>query len=401
MHILHIEKMLLLASGVTSYVRALTKVQRQRGHAVSMFGCGGPDNDRLPPFRDFARERSPLALWRMIESVRAANLLERFLRGLGRVDVAHVHNIYHHLTPSILPVLARRRIPIVMTVHDYRLACPTKHFLRPDGVCMRCLPHRLYHAASPRCAGLAGAALAAETLVQRFLRRYVRWVDLFLCPSAFMAEVLARVSVPSSKLAVTANTIDRLDLPAGVARAARRLLYAGRVAPEKGTDLMLDLADRVADTEVVIAGGGGMLAELKEAARRRKVGNVTFTGPLDRGELAREFAAAAVVVIPSRCIENSPQTMLEAMACGRAVVAADHAPLRQWVTDRETGRLFAPGSAASLAAVVGEVLADPAGREAMERRAAEVVARRHDTAAVAERIERLYLEARRRCALRW
>ena len=77
-----------------------------------------------------------------------------------------------------------------MTVHDYRLACPAKHFLRRDGVCMRCWPHAMYHAGSPRCLGLGGVALAIETFVQRLGRRYVRRVEKFLCPSEFMAKVL-------------------------------------------------------------------------------------------------------------------------------------------------------------------------------------------------------------------
>lgn len=100
-------------------------------------------------------------------------------------------------------------------------------------------------------------------------------------------------------------------------------------------------------------------------------------------------------------MENSPQTMLEAMACGRAVIVPDHPTLRPWVTDGETGRVFRTGSGESLAAVTAEVLADRAGREAMEKRAAELVARRHDAAAIAGRIEELYREAQRRCALRW
>ncbi len=402
MHILHIEKMLFAPSGVTSYVRAISALQAEAGHRVSTFGCDRDGGDRrLPRFRDFRGEHCPLALWPMIHNARAADLLERFLRATGQVDIAHVHNIYHHLTPSILPVLLRRRVPIVMTVHDYRLVCPTKHFLRPEGVCTRCLPHRLHKAASRRCAGLAGAGLAVETFVQRFLRRYVAPVETFICPNSFMAAVLRRVGVPASKLAVAANVVDVPKLSRRLKRRERRVLYAGRLTAEKGPDLMLELAAALPDCEVVIAGGGAMLAELQTAAEQRKPAKVTFTGPLDRGDLAREYAKAAAVVLPSRCMENSPQTMLEAMACGRAVIVADHPPLRQWVSDGETGRTFAPGSGESLAAVVGEVLSDPAGRARMERQAAELIARRHAPAAIIERIERIYEEARRRCELRW
>jgi glycosyltransferase involved in cell wall biosynthesis len=402
MHILHVEKMLFSPSGVTSTLRALTAWQQAAGHRVSTFGC---DRDGTrpdwPAFRDFTATHNPLALWPMIHNARAARLLEAFLRRSEHVDVAHVHNLYHHLTPSVLPVLARWRIAIVMTVHDYRLACPTKHFLRPDGVCMRCWPQALWHAASPRCAGVGGAALAVETAVQRFARRYVRWVETFICPSGFLAKVLRAIGVPKGKLTVVPNVIERPNLPRGEKRRDKRLIYAGRLTTEKGPDLMLDLARRLPAAEVILAGDGIMREPLQAAAARSGLTNVTFTGPLDRPALERLYASATAVVLPSRCMENSPQTMLEAMACGRAVIVPDHPTLGQWVVDGETGRVFPAGSGESLAAVAEQVLADPAGREQMERRAAERIGRRHDAAVIGTETDAIYREALRRCALRW
>ncbi|MCJ7544749.1 MAG: glycosyltransferase family 4 protein [Phycisphaerae bacterium] len=402
MHILHVEKMLFSPSGVTSTVCALAAWQRARGHRVSMFGCTrDPEQADRPAFRDFTATRNPLALWPMIHNARAAALLDSFLGRIERVDVAHVHNLYHHLTPSVLPVLARHRAAIVMTVHDYRLACPAKHFLRPDGVCMRCWPHALVHAASPRCLGPGGVALAIETLVQRFFRRYVRWVEKFLCPSAFMAEVMHAVGVPRGRLAVVPNLIERPELASGERRRAKRFVYAGRLTAEKGPDLMLELAERLPAAEVVIAGDGRLREQLEARARRRGLTHVTFLGALERAALARLYASATAVVVPSRCMENSPQTMLEAMACGRVVIVPDHPTLRQWVTDGRTGRVFAPGNSESLAAVAEQVLADRRRRQDMERRAMELVNRRHDAEAIGTRTDELYEEARRRCALRW
>jgi glycosyltransferase involved in cell wall biosynthesis len=216
-----------------------------------------------------------------------------------------------------------------------------------------------------------------------------------------MAEVMARVGVPAGKLAVVPNIVDALELPPDVPRQPNRLVFAGRLTAEKGSELMLDLAERLPTAEVVLAGGGAMLEGLKHEAGRRHLANVTFTGELNRPELAKLLASATVVVLPSRCMENSPQTMLEAMACGRMVIVPDHPTLRPWVTDGKTGRTFRAGSAESLAAITAEVLADPVGREAMEHRAAELITRRHDAAAITGRTEELYREAQQRCALRW
>ncbi|MCD4699637.1 MAG: glycosyltransferase family 4 protein, partial [Phycisphaerae bacterium] len=259
MRILHIEKMLFRTSGATSYVRGLSDYQRRCGHEVSHFGCEPPDGlDGPVRYFDFTKTRNPLALLRMAHNRRAAAELGRFLQG-RRVDVAHVHNIYHHLTPSILTVLTARRIPIVMTVHDYRLVCPTKHFLRDDGVCFRCLPDRFYHAASGRCAGLGGAALAIESYIQRFFRRYYQPIELFFCPTRYMRQVLLQAHLPANKAVVLRNIVEPIPLPVDIKQSGCELLFIGRLTAEKAPSLMLDLARRLPEARVVIVGEGALL----------------------------------------------------------------------------------------------------------------------------------------------
>jgi len=400
--ILHVENLPSRPGGVSSYIAALSEQQRRSGHEVSVFGCSDAADapGDLPEYFDFTATHNPLALARMIHNAPAAGKLNRLLRG-GRVDVAHLHNIYHHLSPAILPVLARHRVAMVMTLHDYRLACPTKHFLCNGGVCTRCVPHGLHHAAGRGCAGLGGAALAAESLVQRLARTYFGRVDFFLCPTRFMRRLMRRINMPASKAVVVPNPVVAPPSPASRPPTARRLLYAGRLSREKGPDLMLDLAAGIPDAQVTVAGAGPLLDELTAQAGRDGINNITFTGQVDRGRLGRLVAGSAAVVLPSRCLDNSPQTMLEAMAAGRCVVAPDHEPLREWVRDGQTGRLFSPGDRACLVRVAREVLDDSAARDRMGRAAKKLVRTRHDRPAVAKQIDELYRKAIARCALRW
>ena len=166
MRILHIDKFLPgwgYGGGVESCINAMADAQRTAGHNVTEFGTARDDNaPEMPRFFDFSAARNPLNLPRMIHNTQAASTLSKFLLR-RKIDVAHIHSLYHHLTPSILPVLSRRGIGIVMQMHDYRMACPTKHFLRPgeQGHCMRCHPNKYFHAIDGRCAGAAGAAAAA------------------------------------------------------------------------------------------------------------------------------------------------------------------------------------------------------------------------------------------------
>ncbi len=403
MRILHVDKFLKLASsragGVGAYIERLARFQQDRGHTVLNFGCADAPGGAMPVFYDFAANPTAAALPRMIHNRAAAEAMEKFLRQ-NAVDVAHLHNIYHHLTPSIIPPLARRGIGVVMTAHDYRLACPTKHFLRPDGVCTRCLPNKFYHAASPACASLAGAGLAIESFIQRFARRYISAVDFFICPSRHMRRILRRTGVPASKTLFVPNIVNTPPCPAEPPRESRMLLFAGRLSREKGPMMMLELARRLDDAQVVIAGDGPLMGELRRRAEEQSPKNVEITGHLTREKLAPLFDRAAAVVLTSRCPENSPQTMLEAMSAGRCVIAPDHAPIRQWIRDGRTGRLFEPASAESLVRVAAEVLDDAESRSEMACRGRELVRNEHRAEKILERLEELYREAIGRCALR-
>jgi len=316
-------------------------------------------------------------------------------------DVAHLHNIYHHLSPSILPVLARHRVAMVMTAHDYRLACPTKHFLRPDGPCTRCLPNRYYHAVSPRCAGLRGGALALESFIQRFTRRYFRWIDLLLCPTRFMQKILRQAGAPAGKTIVLRNIIEPVTLSNSAPQSQPpELLVAGRLSAEKTPILAVELAGLLPDVRIVIAGDGPLLPELRREVQRRGLTNVELTGHIDHDRLGDYLARCTAAVLTSLWFENSPQTMLEAMFAGRCVVVPDHPPLREWVRNGHTGRLYAPGKADALAEVVREVVSDPAGRTRMQQAARQLVRDRHNPEILCRQLEGLYEEAIRRCALR-
>jgi len=338
----------------------------------------------------------------MIHNCEAADALEKFL-GRRRIDVAHVHSLYHHLTPSILPVLARRRIGIVMQLHDYRMACPTKHFLRTrrGDHCMRCHPNKYYHAAGAGCAGLAGAGPAIESYVARLGRSYFRWVDFFVCPTRFMRGIMRRIGAPRSKLVVLRNMVTAPKKPAPNEEDPHRVLFAGRMSPEKAPEMMLDLAERIDDIEVVMAGDGPMLDQLRGQAADRKLDNITFTGHVSPEQVGALMYSSAAVIVTSRWLENSTMTMLEAMLAGRCVIVPDLGPLREWVDNGRTGRIFAPGDTNSLVDVTREVLSDAEGRSRMGLAGKELASVRHDPELIAGRLEILYREAANRCALRW
>jgi len=406
LRILHIDKFLPgwgYGGGVESCITAMTSVQRARGHDVMEFGTvRGDDAPEMPRYFDFSASRSPWNLPRMIHNARAAEKLDKLLRR-RKFDVAHIHSIYHHLTPSILPVLARRRVGIVMQIHDYRPACPTKHFLRPrDGMhCMRCHPNKYFHAVGRGCAGLAGAGPAVESYIARLSRSYFSRVDFFICPTRFMRSIMREIGAPRSKLIVLRNMVAPPAQSRREAENPRRVLFAGRMSREKAPEMMLDLAERIDDMEVILAGDGPLLDELRRRAAVRGLDNVTFTGHVSRDEIDRLIYSSTAVIVTSRWLENSTMTMLEAMLAGRCVIAPDRGPLREWIDDGRTGRLFAPDDVDSLVTVTEQVLSNTANRLRMGRAGRKLASGRHDPKLIADRLEILYKEAVSRCALRW
>lgn len=406
MRILHIDKYLPgwgYGGGVESCIEAMARVQRDAGHEVMEFGTArGAEAPEMPRFFDFSSSSSVFDLPRMIHNSEAADKLESLLR-CCRVDVAHIHSLYHHLTPSILPVLARRGIGIVMHLHDYRLACPAKHFLRPrDGVqCMRCHPNKYFHAAGSGCSGPAGAGVALESYISRLRRSYFRWVDFFICPTRFMRRIMRDIGAPRSKLAVLRNMVSAPDPSIGVSENPRRILFAGRISSEKAPEMMLDLAERIDDIEVIMAGDGPLLDELRRNAVDRRLQNVTFTGRVSRREVGSLMYDSAAVLVTSRWIENSTMTMLEAMLAGRCAIVPDCGPLREWIVDGQTGRLFKLGDIDSLVGVTRQTLACADARRDMGQAARELAVARHEPKLISERLDTLYTEAISRCALRW
>lgn len=405
MRILHIDKFLhasdAAGGGVGRYVHTISEELRRRGHAVDEFGCAdaaGPAN--RPAYVDFTESAGPRRFIKLLHNPSAAALLKKHLRD-HPADVAHLHNIYHHLTASILPVLADQGLRVVMTVHDYRQIGLETLFWRwgmgdPNGG----REDEFLREARQHCAGLGGLALRLRGIIERTFRWYARRVNVFLCPTKFLCEQVRRVGVSPHKIVHSPIPVEIAEAPPPSADDGRTLLFAGRLGAEKSPGLMLDVAKRLPGARVVLAGDGPMRESLLERCRRETLNNVEFLGQVSRDEMAQWYARASAVIVTSRCMENSPLAMLEAMAAGRCVVAPDQPSLREWIADGQTGRLYPTGDAEKLVRVVRELLENEPKRRDLGRAARTRVQPTHNLAAAVDIIEQAYEGAKRRCALR-
>ncbi|MDE0775765.1 MAG: glycosyltransferase [Nocardioides sp.] len=379
MRILHVNKFLHRRGGAEAYMLDLAEAQRAEGHDVGFFAMQHPENDgdvnddlfparmelNPPPEGLAARVRTAgQIIYRPDARAGMDAVLDRV-----RPDVVHLHNIYHQLSPSILRPVKKRGIAAVMTLHDYKLACPTYQFLDADGkICEACLPGKFRNATRKRCnqGSLAGSALATiELSVHRATHAYDA-VDALICPSEFLRTKMAQGRVYPERLVHLPNFCDLHQITAATQPGAG-VLYAGRLSPEKGVDVLVDAAAHLpAGLRVTIAGDGPERAALeKRAADRGVVDRVTFLGRIPGQDLHQQMRDHAVVVVPSRWYENQPMTILEAYAAARPVVGSLLGGLPELIDEGVTGRLVTHDDPTALAAALSEVAGDPAAAHRM------------------------------------
>ncbi len=377
------------AGGVGRYILQEEEDLARRGWRIVPFAMRDADARPSPWDRFFVKAHdyrtprfSPGAALSLLWNREAARNLDRLLRET-RPDVAHLHNIYHHLSPSLLPVLRRHRIPVVMTLHDLRLLCPAIHMLRDDGICERCRGGRLWEAVRGRCVkgSLAASALAAlETAHQRTRRLYETTVARFLCPSAFYARKYAEWGYPAERLTHLPNFVDLETWRPAAAPPDDAYLYFGRVSREKGLVTLLRAhalwEARARDSleppppELRLAGSGPLDDRLRALAADLAPARIRFLGPLTPEALREEIGRARFAVLPSEWYENGPLSQLEALAAGVPVVGADIGGIPECLADGRDGVLFPPGDVEALAGALARADAlPPAAREAARARA--------------------------------
>lgn len=269
-------------------------------------------------------------------------------------DLAHVHCIYHHLSPSVLPLLRERGVPVVLTAHDLKIACPAYKMLNRGGVCERCLGGNLLHVVAQRCVrdSLAVSALVAvESAVSRLLGLYRKNVDLVVAPSRFYAAKLAEWGWPADRLRHVPNAVDLSALTPRTT-PGDYLLYFGRLAPEKGVDTLIQAA-MATRQPLRIAGTGPLEQVLRQQAANAT--SIEFLGHVGGKALWDLVRGARAVVLPSQWYENAPMSLLEAGALGKPVVGADIGGIPELIEAGHTGWTFPSGDAKALADLLSRV----------------------------------------------
>ncbi|WP_186424455.1 glycosyltransferase [Pannonibacter sp. I15F10I1] len=295
---------------------------------------------------------------RVIYSYDAKQKLGRLLDSI-KVDIAHFHCIYHHLSPSVLVEAKSRRIPTVMTAHDLKIACPAYKMMHSGGVCESCKGGRVWNVVRNRCIKdnlLGSAVIMVESAVHKALNLYDRHLDTIVAPSKFYQAKLIEWGWSPHKIVHIPNFIEmpndlRLHPP------GTSFLYFGRLAPEKGLKTLIAAA-ALSGARVRIAGTGPEESVLRELARKT-MADVTFLGFLSGEALHQEIDASRAIVLPSEWYENGPMSVIEAFARGKPLIGARIGGIPELIVEGETGWSFRSGDKDDLARVLGLVASLP------------------------------------------
>jgi glycosyltransferase involved in cell wall biosynthesis len=359
------------------------RLLQDKGHQTRFFSMQHFRNRPSPDARHFVSEvdyEDPsLAMKlksgaRMLYSFEAARKLSALLDN-SRIDVAHLNNIYHQISPSILRTLRQRGIPMVMSLRDYKVVCGSYQMLSQDQPCEACRGGRYLQATVKRCVkdSLAASLLTSlEMFLHHRVLNLYGLVDVFISPSAFLRDKVREmgfagrvVHLPNFVCGI-ANVVPRFG------SAQPRLVYCGRLGREKGLATLIR-AVKGLPVSLEIIGEGPMRAPLEALAQQEAISNVDFAGYMSGTRLDRHVAAALAVVVPSEWYENNPRSVIEAFALGKPVIGARIGGIPELVRHEDTGLTFTPGDVQDLRAQIEHLLTHPEQVVEMGRRGRRLV----------------------------
>ena len=330
---------------------------RSRGHEVVEFV---EDNRRLKgvnPLRAAVE-----TVWSRQSYRRIKELLRR-----TRPQVAHFHNTFLRISPAAYYACAEEGVPVVQTLHHFRLICPGSLLMREGRVCEDCVGRRVpwpgvVHGCW-RSSRLQTAVVASMLVTHRLLGTWTERVDLYVVPRGFIRQKYIEGGLPADKIVVKPNFV-RPDPGVGE-HGENFVLFVGRLSPEKGLRTLLRAWRSLKGIPLRVVGDGPLLEEVRRGAGD----NVEVLGHLPREKVFHLMRAAQFLVFPSECYETFGLTVAEAFATGLPVVGSRIGGVPEIVEHERTGLLFEPGNTEDLAEKVAWAWAHPREMAEMGREA--------------------------------
>jgi glycosyltransferase involved in cell wall biosynthesis len=400
MRILYCNKYNYPFSGTEVYLFEAMELMRSKGHEVALFSMADPRGEPTPydrhfmPHTDFKKPGGWFHKARLAGHAIYSREARRRIRAMiadFRPDVAHVRNIYHHLSPSILWELKKQNVPVVYHLNDFKVLCASYNLVLRGEACEACKGGEFWHALKEKCYPGWGArmTLVAEAYIHKWLGTYRKCVDCFLAPSQFVRDKFVEHGWDPAKFEVLPHFQAVREVAARSVENAP-LLYFGRLSPEKGVDDLLHAMRRLPSLRLIVAGDGPERGRLQQLAEEMGLANVEFAGHLRGAELEQAIASSRFTVLPSHAYETLGKTILESYAAARTVVATDLGSRRESVHAGETGVLYKTGDVEQLVSAIQFLSSQPELADKMGRAGRQQVRQNYTPEAHYEALVGLY-----------
>jgi glycosyltransferase involved in cell wall biosynthesis len=360
MKILLVNKYLYPKGGDAIYTIQLQRLLEKNGHEVWLWGMKHPENPDYPLEKYFVNRidyDSSLSILKKIRnglnvlySFEAKKKIKRVLE-ICKPDIVHLNNIAHQLTPSIIDAVRMKRIPMIMTMHDYKTVCPIYTLFRKNKPCELCRGRRFFFCAITKCSKnsyIKSIISTIEMYLHHSILHIYENVNCFIGASNFLVQKVREMGQRSDCTQIPCF-IDLAEYPdySGMSKD-NTIVYMGRLSAEKGLSTLIEAVQGL-DIHLNLIGEGPMRPALEKQVESSGLGSqVTFMGYVSRKDAMEEVKKAMCCVYPSEWYETFSLATIEAFALGVPVISSRIGALPELVRDGVTGLTFRPGDADEL-----------------------------------------------------
>ncbi len=353
--VLNVSQNYFVRGGSDRYFFGLSDLLSRHGQSVIPFCSAQPRNEAtpwskyFPPGVQFDHPRAR-DLARFVYNRSAEKSLRRLLREQF-VDVAHLHIYYGQLSSAILPPLREAGVPIVQTLHDFKLVCPVYSLMSQGEICESCRGHQFWRATAKRC-NRDSTARSLLSTVESYVSRWggnVDLIDHFISVSNFQRDKLVELGVPAEKITTIHNYADTQTIVPETT-PGDYLLYFGRIEQLKGIFTLVQAAKRVPEVKLLLAGRGEASAAVAQMIADERIDNVQLLGFKEGADLEKLIRGSIATIVPSEGYDNCPMAILESYSYAKPVIGARIGGIPELIRHGEDGFIFTPGEVDDLAA---------------------------------------------------
>jgi glycosyltransferase involved in cell wall biosynthesis len=369
MKILLINKFLYPKGGDAICSLATGKLLEQKGHQVVYWGMQHPDNpeyqyknyfvDNVDYLKKSSLKKQIQTGLNVLYSFEAKKKVEHLVIK-EEPDLVHLNNFAHQISPSILHVFKKHRIPVVMTMHDFKLVCPVYSLLSNYKVCEKCSRGRYYHCLLNRCTkdSLAKSFInTAEMYLHHNIMQIYKLIDVYIAPSKFLKDKVIQMGF-KARIEHLSNFIDDDQSQTINTPAKKEIIYFGRLHQEKGLITLIKAVEGL-DIKLKIIGEGPQKSELESLIKEKEFTNIELKGYMKKPQLKKEINNASFTVLPSESYENNPLSVIESFALEKPVIGSRLGGIPELVQDEKTGLTFTPGDSADLCKKINYLISQP------------------------------------------